>query len=83
MVWIIIQSFLYEKSFNKEKKQMSKDNKAIEYMIEMTNRIGASCATVDDGHVLIFKRSFLQDLLDKNAAQEKIIIFLKRPDFKN
>lgn len=64
---------------------MSKDKEdnAAAFMIDIVERQGAVCSTVKDGHVLIFKRSFLQELLDKNSDKDKLVIFVKRPEFKN
>ena len=55
----------------------------IEFFQTLVETQGVACSTVSDGHVLMFKRSFLQAMLDKNADQEKFIIFVKRPDFKD
>jgi len=63
----------------------SDDDKLAEFITKLAESQGVACATVDDGHVLLFKRSFLQELLDKNPAgqSDKVMIFVKRPDFKN
>jgi hypothetical protein len=64
---------------------MSNDNsdKALEYIYELLERQGAAASTVKDGHMLFFKREFLQRLLDAHPGKEKFTIFLQRPDFKN
>jgi hypothetical protein len=64
---------------------MSDDNKnaGIDFMSEMTDRMGVACATVSDGHVITFKTSWLKDLLAKYGNEEKICLCIKRPDFKN
>lgn len=62
---------------NKEQKD------AVEYFSKLCDVQGASCLTVEDGHILMFKRSFLQELIDKNPDKEKVVIYLKRPEFKN
>jgi hypothetical protein len=56
-------------------------NKEIEFMVESAKRFGAACGTVKDGHVLIFNRSHLKDLLEK-SNEEMLVIFVKRPEFK-
>lgn len=55
------------------------------FLLKSAEISGVACSTVSDGHVLVFTRQALVDLLDKAAANndEKIVIFLKRPDFKN
>jgi len=58
---------------------MSKDT---DFFLELVRTQGVACSTVDDGHVLMFKREWLQSLLEKFPSQE-IAIFIKRPDFKN
>lgn len=55
----------------------------VEYFAEHADKFGAACSTVKDGHVLLFKLDFLQKLLDDHPDQNQILIFLKRPDFKN
>ena len=64
---------------------MSKDNgdDAVDYMHAPVDAQGVCASTVSDGHVLMFKRSFLQAILDKNPDHEKLIIFVKRSDFKD
>lgn len=60
-----------------------KTEDGLDYFTEMVETQGVAVSTVADGHVLMFKREFLQSLLDKYADQEKLIIFIKRPDFKD
>lgn len=44
---------------------------------------GVACATVKDGHVLIFKRSKLEEILKSlGPDKEKVVIFVKRPDMQ-
>lgn len=57
-------------------------DKKIQFMMGEVDRVGAAASTVKDGHILIFSRQYLKDLLEKNAS-EKLIVFVKRPDFKN
>lgn len=59
------------------------NEKEAEFLVKLVETQGAVCSTVKDGHVLIFKRSFLQEMLDKNAGKDTLAIFVKRPDFKN
>jgi hypothetical protein len=56
---------------------------AIDFFKKLVETQGVACSTVNDGHVLMFKRSFLQDLIDKNLDKEELVIFIKRPDFKD
>ena len=58
-------------------------DKELEFFQALVETQGVACTTVSDGHVLMFKRSFLQAMLDKDADKEKFIIFVKRPDFKD
>lgn len=63
---------------------MSDDkNDAADFLMEMCETQGAAASTVKDGHIILFKRKFLQAMLDKNPTQEKLMIFIKRPDFKD
>jgi hypothetical protein len=55
---------------------------AVEFFLKMGETQGVTCATVTDGHMLFFKREWLQALLDKHPTNEKFMIFVKRPDFK-
>lgn len=57
-------------------------NKAIEFFTEIAERNGVACSTVTDGHVLLFDRAFMQKIINQND-EDKIMIFIKRPDFKN
>lgn len=62
---------------------MTKTNDPLEYFKDLVDMQGCAASTVKDGHVLMFTRKFLQEILDKNPGQEKIILFVKRPDFKD
>lgn len=55
-----------------------------EYLIEAANREGIACASVSDGHVLIFTKKHLENVLATMAqsGQEKCIVFVKRQEFK-
>lgn len=62
---------------------MSKsEDDMIELFKQTVDTQGVACSTVKDGHLLMFKRATLQKFLDDNAGDE-LIIFIKRPDFKN
>jgi len=61
----------------------TKETDPIEYLNKLVDAQGVACSTVSDGHVLIFTRTFLRDLVEKNADKEKLVIFVKRPEFKN
>lgn len=54
-----------------------------EFLLKIAELNGVACATVKDGHVLIFTRSKLVDVLARIDANgnDKAIIFIKRPDF--
>lgn len=60
---------------------MSSDE--IDFLMKMCESQGVGCSTVKDGHVLVFKRSFLKELVSKHEDQENLIIFVKRQDFNN
>lgn len=59
------------------------DDDAIDFFLKLAETQGVACSTVKDGHLLMFKRSFLQEILDKHPDRDKISIFVKRPDFKD
>lgn len=54
--------------------------KAAEFAETLCERQGYATAAFKDGTMLYFKRSFLQDILDKHPNNEKLIIFLKKPE---
>ncbi len=56
---------------------------AVDYINIMVEKQGAACTTVKDGHVFVFKKSFLQDLLDKQPGEDNVVIFIQKPAFKN
>jgi len=53
-----------------------------DFFLEIVRTQGVACSTVEDGHVLMFKREWLQSLLDK-YSNDSIAIFVKRPEFNN
>lgn len=60
--------------------------KEVEYMLEMSkHQGGVACATVKDGHVLIFTKNALENLLHQAAENEKqqVIVFVKRNDMNS
>lgn len=59
------------------------DKKAAEFILEMVDKKGIAISSVSDGHVIMVKRSFLEELLAKDPTKEQFLIFLKRPEFKN
>ena len=59
------------------------DKDAVEYLAAMLEAQGVACSTVKDGHVLMFKRSLLQSMLDNHPDQDEFVIFVKRQDFAN
>lgn len=60
-----------------------KDREFGDYMQKMADLQGCACSTVKDGHLLLMKKSFLRELLEKYPDKEHILIFVKRPDFKD
>ena len=64
---------------------MSDDDKndAIDFFKEIFQRQGVAVSTVSDGHILMFKREWLQSLLDNHPDKKELLIMIKRPDFKN
>lgn len=59
-----------------------KKDKAIEFFMETMKQDGVAVSTVPDGTVLLFKRSWLEDIL-KKYPDEILSIFVKKRDFKN
>lgn len=54
-----------------------------EFLLEMAkNQGGVACATVKDGHVLIFTRQTLLNLVEKcnQNDSEQIVVFVKKHD---
>lgn len=60
-----------------------KKNDIADFLLDAVERDGVACSTVSDGHVLIFKRAKLQEILAQHPNDEKLIIFVERRDFKN
>lgn len=54
-----------------------------EYLVELATRQGVACATVKDGHVLVFTKKHLELVLAQltEKGQDKCIIFVQRPEF--
>lgn len=52
----------------------------IEYMMENVETNGVACSTVKDGHVIVFKKDKLLNIIN-NSDNETIVFFIKRPDF--
>lgn len=58
------------------------DNEA-EYLMEMAKANGGvACATVRDGHVLVFSKESLMNLLAQcsESGKDQVIVFVKRAD---
>jgi hypothetical protein len=55
------------------------DDKEIEHLWDMVELNGVVCSSVKDGHVLAFKKDFLQKLIDKHPDKERVIIFVQKP----
>lgn len=60
-------------------KDDDQESKVAEYMIENMQNNGISTMTVRDGHILLVKRSFLEELLSKHPNQPIFQIFLQKP----
>lgn len=59
-----------------------KKDKAVDFFIETMKQDGVAVSTVSDGTMLLFKRSWLEDIL-KKYPDETLSIFVKKRDFKN
>lgn len=46
---------------------------------ERLERDGVVCSSVPDGHVLAFKREYLQRILDKYPDRDRLVIFVQKP----
>jgi hypothetical protein len=55
---------------------MKKLDEVADYMLALVERNGAACASVSDGHVLVFRRDTLERLLADNDA-DLLSIFVK------
>jgi len=66
---------------------MEKDNpdydKTVEFMVESAERQGAACISTSDGHVIMFRRDHLEELLKKNPDAKLLTVFVQRRNFKN
>lgn len=58
-------------------------SEAVDYINVMVKNQGATCTSVKDGHIFVFKKSFLKDLLDKQLTDDNIVIFIQKPKFEN
>lgn len=71
------------RQMNAAQHKRAKNDEFADYMQKLADTQGCACSTVKDGHLLLFKHSFLRELVDKNPDKEYVIMFVKRPDFKN
>lgn len=55
---------------------------AADFLNELAEKNGVACATVDDGHVLIFKTETLERLLESSRKSGKVVVFVKRQDMQ-
>ena len=53
---------------------------AVDELYEQLKNDGVAVRSVTDGHILMFKRVSLQEILDKYPDSKEIAIFVKRPD---
>lgn len=58
---------------------MSKEKEAADFFMELVDQTGVAVLTVENGYILGFKRSQLQELLDKNPDAPKVVIFVQHP----
>jgi hypothetical protein len=58
-----------------------KNDNGAEFLMELVKCQGVACSTVKDGHILMFKRAWLVDLLAQHPDNPELCIFIKRPDF--
>lgn len=61
---------------------MKTDNES-EFLLAMAEKNGVACATVSDGHVLVFKRSALEKILAQTEGKDVLTIFIKRPEMQS
>lgn len=52
-----------------------------QFLIESARHQGVACATVDDGHVIIFTRAHLELLMKSLGDKNECVVFIKRTDF--
>jgi hypothetical protein len=72
-------AFAVENYVSKGKTMSIKTDDIGEFMNDWADREGVSVATTSDGTVLLFRRDYLLSILEENADQEKLIIFVKHP----
>lgn len=53
-------------------------DEAAEYLLTLAKAQGVACATVKDGHVLVFQRDHLKRIAE-GGDSETLVIFVKRP----
>jgi hypothetical protein len=58
-------------------------DQALDFFNEVCELNGVACSTVDDGHILKFKMSFLKSLVEKYSDKDEIVLCVQRPDFRN
>lgn len=62
---------------------MVKTDNEIDFLLKIAEQNGVACATVSDGHVLVFKRSALEKILTQTEGKETLTIFVKRPEMQS
>jgi hypothetical protein len=75
-----ISSFTLTEIKNKMSDNNEDHKKEIDFFLKMMETQGVAVSTVKDGHLIMFKRTWLEDLLKAHPNPE-ITIFIKRPDF--
>ena len=63
----------------------TKTDDPADYLIEQARQTGMACATTKDGHILIFRKDQLTQLLQKieESGRDVGLVFIKRQDFNN
>ena len=62
------------------------DDNPGEFLLEMAKaQGGVACATVSDGHVLVFSKQALMNLLAQasESGKDQVVVFVKRADMNS
>ncbi len=60
-----------------------KTDDGVEYLKALADVQGVACASVTDGHVLIFKKWKLEEILKAIGEKDQAVVFVQRPEAKN
>ena len=63
----------------------TKADDGLDFMLELADKTGVAVTSVSDGHVLIFTKKHLEGILKAitDSGQDKCVVFVKKPEFKN